>query len=110
MNSARAGAGDDVANAVKFLVGLKDGQFLAITNGTSTTPICTLLGVSMTGPTVFAGTGKGEIVPYGYNSSSPQHNPKSFDLWVDILAGGKTNRISNWSSRPIIVSTSAYPP
>jgi prepilin-type N-terminal cleavage/methylation domain-containing protein len=109
MNTAKPGAGDDSPNAVKFLTGLKDGQFLAITNGTSTAPICTLLGVSMTGPTVFAGAGKGEIVPYGYNSSSPQHNPKSFDLWVDILAGGKTNRISNWSSRPIFISTTAYP-
>jgi type II secretory pathway pseudopilin PulG len=109
MNSAKPGAGDDTPNAVKFLVGLKDGQSLAITNGTSTTPIW-LLGSSMSGPTVFAGTGKGAIVPYGYNSSSPQHNPKSFDLWVDIIAGAKTNRISNWSSRPIIISTPAYPP
>jgi prepilin-type N-terminal cleavage/methylation domain-containing protein len=108
MNCAKAGAGDDAPNAVRFLVGLKDGQYLAITNGNSLTTVC-LLGVAMTGPTVFAGLGKGELVPYGYNSSSPQHNPKSFDLWVDITAGGKTNRISNWSSRPIIISTPAYP-
>jgi len=108
MNYAKAGAGDDAPNAMKFLVGLKDGQFLAITNGVNPAPVCTLLGVGISGPIVFSGPTKGEIVPYGYNSSNPQHNPKSFDLWVDIITGGKTNRISNWSSRPIIVSTTSY--
>ena len=100
MNCAKGGAGDDVPNAVKFLTGLKNGQFLVVGS-------TAVLGVSMQG--AHPGANNAEIVPYGYNSSSPAHNPKSFDLWVDIIAGGKTNRISNWSSRPIIVSTTAYP-
>jgi type II secretory pathway pseudopilin PulG len=104
MNCAKAGAGDDAPNAVKFLVGLKDGQFLAVDSPVK----ATVLGVSMMGVPAFT-LGSREIVPYGYNSSSPQHNPKSFDLWVDIIAGYKTNRISNWSSRPIIISTTTYP-
>jgi prepilin-type N-terminal cleavage/methylation domain-containing protein len=104
MNSAKAGAGDDVANAGKFLTDLKDGQFLAVDSPVK----ATVLGVSMMGVPAFT-LGSREIVPYCYNSSNPQHNPKSFDLWVDIIAGYKTNRISNWSSRPIIVSTTAYP-
>ncbi len=32
-----------------------------------------------------------------YNSSNPTNNPGSYDLWVDLVFGGKTNRISNWS-------------
>jgi prepilin-type N-terminal cleavage/methylation domain-containing protein len=107
MNCSKAGAGDDAPNAVKFLVGLKPGQYQAITNGIpNTAPVCTLLGSAIGGPIVYASP-TGEIAPYGYNSSNPQHNPKSFDLWIDIVAGGKTNRISNWSARPIFVN---YPP
>jgi prepilin-type N-terminal cleavage/methylation domain-containing protein len=98
MNCAKAGAGDDAPNAVKFLAGLKPAQFLVVT-----APVkCTVLGVSMGGFPTFTGL-TGEIVPYGYNSSSPQHNPKSFDLWVDIVLGDKTNRISNWSAKPTVV-------
>ena len=106
VNSSKPGAGDDAPNAVKFLAGLKPAQFLAATSPVTST----VLGVSMAGSPLFTGPNNGEIVPYGYNSSDLQrlHNPKSFDLWVDIIAGGKTNRISNWSTRPIFVSTTAY--
>lgn len=38
-----------------------------------------------------------ELSPFFYNSSSPKHNPKTYDLWVDIVVRGKTNRISNWN-------------
>ena len=111
MNCARAGAGDDAPSAVKFLIGLKPAQFLAINSPVTTT----VLGTSMAGVPVFTGPGSttGEITPYGYNSSNPQHNPKSFDLWIDVLAGGKTNRVSNWSEKPTIVywtsPANAYP-
>jgi len=37
--------------------------------------------------------------PFRYVSSSPTNNPASYDLWVDIFLGGKTNRISNWSEQ-----------
>jgi len=108
MNCAKAGAGDDAPNAVKFLVGLKPAQFLAVNNPVTST----VLGLSISGAPVFTRALE-EIVPYGYNSSSPQHNPKSFDLWVDVLAGGKTNRVSNWSEKPIVVywtsPANAYP-
>ena len=32
-----------------------------------------------------------------YSSSHPTNNPSTYDLWVDLLVGGKTNRVSNWS-------------
>jgi prepilin-type N-terminal cleavage/methylation domain-containing protein len=99
MNCAKAGAGDDAPNAVNFLTGLKPGQFLAVTSPVKST----VLGVSLGGSPVFTGANNSEIVPYGYNSSSPIHNARSFDLWVDIIVGGKTNRICNWSTRPIFV-------
>jgi prepilin-type N-terminal cleavage/methylation domain-containing protein len=41
--------------------------------------------------------------PWRYDSSSPTNNPGEFDLWVDVIQGGKTNRISNWSTRPQVV-------
>jgi prepilin-type N-terminal cleavage/methylation domain-containing protein len=41
--------------------------------------------------------------PWRYNSSSPTNNPNSYDLWVDVIIGGKTNRISNWSASPQIL-------
>jgi len=42
------------------------------------------------------------VIPWCYNSSSPTNNPGSYDLWVDVIIGGKTNRISNWSDKPQI--------
>ena len=103
MNCSAAGAGDDLANAVKFLKGLKPAQFLAVNNPVS----CTVLGVavkgSINGSPVFADVNNAKIIPYCYNSSSPTNNPKSFDLWIDIVVDGRTNRISNWSVKPYIV-------
>jgi len=40
-----------------------------------------------------------------YNSSSPTNNPGTYDLWIDVIIDGKTNRFSNWSHNPVIVGT-----
>lgn len=45
-----------------------------------------------------------DLSPFCYNSSSPKHNSKSYDLWVDIVVRGKTNRISNWNPTYEIVN------
>ena len=37
--------------------------------------------------------------PWRYNSSSPTNNPGSYDLWVQLSIGGKTNLICNWSKQ-----------
>ena len=47
----------------------------------------------------------GNCCAWRYNSANPVNNPNSFDLWVDVLIGGKTNRFCNWSRDPIIVGT-----
>lgn len=104
LNCARTG-GDEAVNAVSFLKGLKPGQFLAITNGTSAVPVCNLLGASLDGPLIYRNAVGAKLNPWRYNSSSPTNNPNSFDLWIDVAAGGKTNRICNWSDRPLVVST-----
>lgn len=46
--------------------------------------------------------------PVNYNSSNPTNNPNSYDLWMDVLVDGQTNRISNWSRQPLIVNTPRY--
>ena len=102
-NCARGGGGDEVPSAVSFLKGLKSSQFLPITNGVSATP-CSVLGSGIDGPQVLQNTNLVKINPWRYNSSSPRYNPKSFDLWIDVMAGAKTNRICNWSDRPLVVS------
>ena len=39
----------------------------------------------------------GEINPWHYDASSTnRHNPDSYDLWAEVLIGGKTNIIGNW--------------
>jgi type II secretory pathway pseudopilin PulG len=35
---------------------------------------------------------------WSYNSRNPVHNPKTYDLWVDIVIGRETNRIANWKT------------
>jgi prepilin-type N-terminal cleavage/methylation domain-containing protein len=39
--------------------------------------------------------------PWCYNSSHPTNNTSSYDLWVDLVLKGKTNRICNWNSQPV---------
>ncbi len=39
----------------------------------------------------------GQINPWRYDASSTnRHNPESYDIWAEILIGGKTNIIGNW--------------
>ncbi len=36
--------------------------------------------------------------PWHYVSSHPTNNPGSYDLWVDLVIGGKTYQVNNWSN------------
>jgi len=42
--------------------------------------------------------------PWRYNSANPTNNPGSYDLWIQLKIGGKTNLISNWSKQAQINS------
>ncbi len=101
VNCTKSGGDDNAQAAKKFLVELKPTQYGEIVPGSNirllacsvkwsdnnTSPISTNPGLN----------------PWRYVSSNPTNNPGEFDLWVDILVGGKTNRISNWSDKPLIV-------
>jgi prepilin-type N-terminal cleavage/methylation domain-containing protein len=41
--------------------------------------------------------------PWRYSSSNPTNNTGSYDLWVDLVIKGKTNRVCNWSPNPIVL-------
>jgi len=67
----------------------------------------TLFGVPVPGPagsqTNMANGSK--INLWHYVSSNPTNNPNGgYDLWMDLIIAGKTNRISNWNRDPQGVS------
>jgi prepilin-type N-terminal cleavage/methylation domain-containing protein len=72
-----AGATDDHAAIKAYLKELKAAQLG--TNNAARILICSA-----------------DDSPWKYNSSNPTNNPGSYDLWIDLVLNGKTNRISNW--------------
>jgi hypothetical protein len=84
------GGGDDVTTAVSFLKTLKPHHYLELS------PNGRLLKCSVSTPAR-------QVNLWGYNSANPTHNPGQYDLWVDLLVDGKTNRISNWSDTRQVV-------
>lgn len=99
VNCTKGGGDDNAQAAKKFLVELKPTQYGEIAPGVR------LLACSVKWPDNNSSpipTSPG-LNPWRYVSSNPTNNNGEFDLWVDILVGGKTNRISNWSDKPLIV-------
>lgn len=95
INTSKGASGDEGRVASSFLPGLKPGQ-IDITNLVAGVPI-PLLVSSVPAP---LSTWHNFIC---YVSSNPTNNPNGYDLWVDVLVSGKTNRISNWNQQPITV-------
>ena len=96
VNSGSATGSDDSGAAQKFLREIKPANY-----GTNLTGV-RILGVAVDGPgAAMFGSGS-QINPFRYNSSSPTNNPDTFDLWVDVVFGKKTNRVNNWRATPII--------
>jgi prepilin-type N-terminal cleavage/methylation domain-containing protein len=91
------GGDDEAQHSKNCLPGLKPSQYLEITNGSGGT--ATLLGTSTKGPFMLFDSNQNSINPLRYVSTGPTNNPASYDLWVDVILGGKTYRISNWSER-----------
>ena len=91
------GGGEDGISAKNFLPGLKQNQFVTgISNGI--VPNTVELVTSVGGPDdAYQPLGVSHLNPFRYNSTNPTNNPGSYDLWIDLRIGGKTNRISNWS-------------
>lgn len=90
-------SGDEEAKpAEKFLTEIKPGQYYEYTIGAST---IRLLKCSVPWPekAVAVIPGVPAVNPFRYVKNGT-NNQGGFDLWVDVVVGGKTNRISNWSS------------
>ncbi len=65
----------------------------------STSPDVELLVVPFPGPNDIASPDPSNpkpINPWRYNSSNPTRNPGKFDLWAEVIVGGKTNTYGNW--------------
>jgi prepilin-type N-terminal cleavage/methylation domain-containing protein len=102
------GSADESSPARSFLVESRTGQYALGTYGGQTIALLTCsVPWSRDLPPVIDGftpAVDGTYPnPWRYNSLTPTNNPGGFDLWVDIIQGGRTNRVSNWSARPQIV-------
>lgn len=80
------------AEGQNFLAGLKPGAYRPQPGHTNALQL------------VFAFKGpQGDFNPWHYDAynpsdaSNPAHNPDTFDLWIDIVLGGKTVTIGNWN-------------
>lgn len=104
VNCTRA-EGDDAPAARAFVAQLKPSQYgRALINGLEVPLLASSIRWPQNHPfQPVPGSNPAGLNPWRYNVSNPTNNPGSFDLWVDLLIGGKTNRISNWSRQPQIV-------
>jgi prepilin-type N-terminal cleavage/methylation domain-containing protein len=93
------------ADVRDFLEKLDSTKYLAITNKVGVRAVSNVVfGLPSEGPLMLAGTTTGvRINPWRYVSNNPTNNPGSYDLWIDIIIQGKTNRVSNWKREPEIV-------
>jgi prepilin-type N-terminal cleavage/methylation domain-containing protein len=100
MNCSRGGNADEASRAITSFQNLKSGEFTDINDAQGNA--FTVLGTGVEGPFMFQSRNSSiKLNPFRYNSSNPTNNPGSFDLWVDVLIGSRTNRISNWNPDPI---------
>jgi prepilin-type N-terminal cleavage/methylation domain-containing protein len=107
VNSTRGGGGDEGGSAQRFFdAGLKPNQI-----GKTPSGAIILVGVPwQKGPAPFDfvpfnSTASPAPNPWRYNSSSPTHNPNSYDLWLDVVISSKAYRICNWSKQPLRITS-----
>jgi prepilin-type N-terminal cleavage/methylation domain-containing protein len=106
MNTTKGG-GDEGMAAQKYLRELKPAQVATMISG-----IKILVGSVGWEPnwpwqplptTPPNGAQKPGVNPFHYISTNPTNNPNKFDLWIDILVQGKTNRVCNWSDDVLVL-------
>ncbi len=100
MNCTQSGAGEDVPSAENFLQGVRSDISADLPTGGR------ILVVTVGWPRNLAPviTGAPGLNPWRYVSTNPTNNPGSYDLWADVVIRGQTNRISNWSTKPELVT------
>jgi prepilin-type N-terminal cleavage/methylation domain-containing protein len=104
INCTQPGGSDEGRRAKSFLPDLRPGQVGDISMGGSERVKILVSSVPWPIDPTFPIPNHPGMNPIRYNSSSPTNNPNSFDLWIDVVVDGKTNRISNWSREPLVVS------
>ena len=107
MNLSRSGAGgEDAVWAQTFLPAIKPAQMANVVVGNGLiTILCT---AANSDPSYQPLPGPSPGTPILTDAGRPAnpwrylypgvHNPQSYDLWVQIFIGGKTNLICNWKS------------
>jgi prepilin-type N-terminal cleavage/methylation domain-containing protein len=93
INTTQGTVGDEGRVATHFLSGLKPDEVATIASPVGNQ--VKILVAAVPGPTA------NYLTTINYVSSSPTNNPNTYDLWVDAVISGKTNRISNWSQQTI---------
>lgn len=88
-------AGKAASDIKNFLPQLKTNHAVAFPVGPGNKQVY-FLAVPVKGPATNLDP-KGVKNPWRYNSSSPTNNPGSYDLWAEILIGGKLHVIGNWN-------------
>jgi prepilin-type N-terminal cleavage/methylation domain-containing protein len=95
-NSTKPGGNpDDASQAQNFAPNLDPNSLASVVvNPTLTVEV---LASKIAGPA-------GSINVWHYSAGRVgNHNPNSFDLWIDLKLGSKTNRVCNWSEKPIVL-------
>jgi prepilin-type N-terminal cleavage/methylation domain-containing protein len=106
MNCSKGG--DDGVAAQNFLKNLKPAQIAELKGynvGEVVKVLCGPVPWPENNPYHPINANNPTVSPWCYNSSSPKYNHSTYDLWMDVMVGNQTNRICNWSDRPIVVST-----
>ena len=102
INCSKVGTGEDAPAAKSFLSTLNSGQIGSASNNFV---LVTVLVASVGGPDAnykpFFGTPN--FNPWRYVSPGV-NNPGSYDLWVQLVIGGRTNLVCNWSKLALLNS------
>jgi len=101
------GSGDDAIVAQGFLPTLKPAQVGTQTNNTGSV-VCVIVTAVHSDSVYNPMPGFGSRAGYPANPwrylCPGTNNPSSYDLWVQVYVGGKTNLICNWSDQPKVNS------
>jgi prepilin-type N-terminal cleavage/methylation domain-containing protein len=92
---------EESAKAQNFLLGLRANRIGSVNNnGVMVSNLIT----TVRGPDVkYMPLGVADVNPFRYVYPGV-NNPNSYDLWVQLVFGGKTNLVCNWSKTVIINS------
>jgi prepilin-type N-terminal cleavage/methylation domain-containing protein len=99
--STKAHSDDQSAAFTSFTKNLTPkqvGDYISTQPNTVTLLACSIPWPADRAPLI---TNNPTLNPWRYNSSHPTNNTGSYDLWVDLVIRGKTNRICNWNAQPV---------